>query len=196
MSRKTCDIKAQIVPGPCLIICGCASGLEVVRQFGGLHGYRPGDKPILTDSGGFQVFFRRICASWRKTSPFEKARSTATNCFIAWNFAKNQHLNSDIACSWTDTPGEATREQAKNRCKWACWWTSKKLKVEKLNALFGIVQRARCMRICAKINCAVWNSLIFQPCRRRFVRQRTQTRNVPYAARRRPILRTIHYSNT
>ena len=33
-----------------------APGLEVMRRFGGLHGFMGWDKPILTDSGGFQVF--------------------------------------------------------------------------------------------------------------------------------------------
>ena len=31
-------------------------GLEIIKQFGGLHRFMGWDKPILTDSGGFQVF--------------------------------------------------------------------------------------------------------------------------------------------
>jgi queuine tRNA-ribosyltransferase len=31
-------------------------GLEVIEKFGGLHRFMGWDKPILTDSGGFQVF--------------------------------------------------------------------------------------------------------------------------------------------
>ena len=31
-------------------------GVEIVRRFGGLHGFMHWDRPILTDSGGFQVF--------------------------------------------------------------------------------------------------------------------------------------------
>ena len=31
-------------------------GMEVIKQFGGLHKFMNWDKPILTDSGGFQVF--------------------------------------------------------------------------------------------------------------------------------------------
>jgi queuine tRNA-ribosyltransferase len=33
-----------------------ASGLSVLNKFGGLHDFMGWDKPILTDSGGFQVF--------------------------------------------------------------------------------------------------------------------------------------------
>ncbi|MGE5342151.1 MAG: tRNA guanosine(34) transglycosylase Tgt [Candidatus Omnitrophota bacterium] len=31
-------------------------GIEIINQFGGLHGFISWEKPILTDSGGFQVF--------------------------------------------------------------------------------------------------------------------------------------------
>ena len=31
-------------------------GLEVIREFGGLHPFMRWDRPILTDSGGYQVF--------------------------------------------------------------------------------------------------------------------------------------------
>lgn len=31
-------------------------GVEIIRRFGGLHGFMHWDRPILTDSGGFQVF--------------------------------------------------------------------------------------------------------------------------------------------
>ena len=31
-------------------------GTEIIEQHGGLHGFMNWDKPILTDSGGFQVF--------------------------------------------------------------------------------------------------------------------------------------------
>ena len=36
--------------------CSCGPGLEVIEAHGGLHGFARWDKPILTDSGGFQVF--------------------------------------------------------------------------------------------------------------------------------------------
>ena len=31
-------------------------GMEVIKEFGGLHRFMHWDKPILTDSGGYQVF--------------------------------------------------------------------------------------------------------------------------------------------
>ena len=32
------------------------AGSELVKEFGGIHGWMNWDKPVLTDSGGFQVF--------------------------------------------------------------------------------------------------------------------------------------------
>ena len=49
------DIGAQIILGNTFHLW-LRPGLEIVEQFGGLHEFIGWDKPILTDSGGFQVF--------------------------------------------------------------------------------------------------------------------------------------------
>ena len=49
------DIKAQIILGNTYHLY-LRPGLEVLKQAGGLHKFNSWDKPILTDSGGFQVF--------------------------------------------------------------------------------------------------------------------------------------------
>ena len=56
------DIKAQIILGNTYHLW-LRPGLEVIEQFGGLHEFIGWDKPILTDSGGFQVFRYPICVS-------------------------------------------------------------------------------------------------------------------------------------
>jgi len=73
------EIGAQIVLGNTFHLW-LRPGLEVIEAHGGLHRFMGWDRPILTDSGGFQVFslgpLRRIaeegCASPRP--------STATGC--------------------------------------------------------------------------------------------------------------------
>ena len=46
------------------------TGDETIKKLGGLHKFMSWNKPILTDSGGFQVFSWRICArSRRRESP-------------------------------------------------------------------------------------------------------------------------------
>ena len=49
------EIDAQIILGNTFHLW-LRPGLEVMAKFGGLHGFMGWDKPILTDSGGFQVF--------------------------------------------------------------------------------------------------------------------------------------------
>lgn len=49
------DIKAQIILGNTYHLY-LRPGLEILRQAGGLHRFNGWEKPILTDSGGFQVF--------------------------------------------------------------------------------------------------------------------------------------------
>ncbi len=49
------DIKAQIILGNTYHLY-LRPGIEILRQAGGLHKFNGWDRPILTDSGGFQVF--------------------------------------------------------------------------------------------------------------------------------------------
>jgi len=49
------DIKAEIILGNTYHLY-LRPGMEVIRQAGGLHSFTSWDKPLLTDSGGFQVF--------------------------------------------------------------------------------------------------------------------------------------------
>lgn len=42
------------------------TGDAVIRELGGLHAFTTWDRPILTDSGGFQVFSWQSCARLRK----------------------------------------------------------------------------------------------------------------------------------
>ena len=49
------DIQAQIILGNTYHLY-LRPGLDVLRQAGGLHRFNGFDRPMLTDSGGFQVF--------------------------------------------------------------------------------------------------------------------------------------------
>lgn len=59
------DIQAQIILGNTYHLY-LRPGLDILRQAGGLHKFNSWDRPILTDSGGFQVF---SLASNRKLTP-------------------------------------------------------------------------------------------------------------------------------
>ena len=49
------EIQAQIILGNTFHLW-LRPGLDVIKKFGGLHKFMGWDQPILTDSGGFQVF--------------------------------------------------------------------------------------------------------------------------------------------
>src|SRR5690242_21135282 len=53
--RDVADTGAEIILGNTFHLF-LRPGLEIVEKFGGLHRFIGWDKPILTDSGGFQVF--------------------------------------------------------------------------------------------------------------------------------------------
>ena len=55
MPQSLHDMGAQIILGNTFHLW-MRPGLDVMRSFGGLHGFEQWHKPILTDSGGFQVF--------------------------------------------------------------------------------------------------------------------------------------------
>lgn len=55
MTELGADIEAQIILGNTYHLY-LRPGLEILQQAGGLHKFNSWDKPILTDSGGFQVF--------------------------------------------------------------------------------------------------------------------------------------------
>ena len=53
--RDITEVGAEIILGNTFHLF-LRPGLEIVGKFGGLHKFIGWDKPILTDSGGFQVF--------------------------------------------------------------------------------------------------------------------------------------------
>ncbi|MDR2366051.1 MAG: tRNA guanosine(34) transglycosylase Tgt [Zoogloeaceae bacterium] len=122
-------------------------GLDVLRQFGGLHGFMGWEKPILTDSGGFQVFslgaMRKISAEGvRFASPIDGARLFLTP-EISMDIQRA--LNSDIVMILDEcTPYPASFEAAANSMRLSLDWARRSRarhdRLENPNALFGIVQ--------------------------------------------------------
>ena len=127
-------------------------GLEVIRKFGGLHRFMGWDKPILTDSGGFQVFslgeMRKISEEGVKfSSPINGDR-----LFLSPEISMQiqRVLNSDIVMQFDEcTPYEidgraATREEAGLSMRMSLRWAQRSQdefrREENPNALFGIVQ--------------------------------------------------------
>ncbi|MCU0775841.1 MAG: tRNA guanosine(34) transglycosylase Tgt, partial [Ideonella sp.] len=127
-------------------------GLEVIRRFGGLHGFERWPRPILTDSGGFQVWslgeMRKISEEGvRFASPVNGDRLFLTP---EVSMQIQTVLDSDIVmqldeCTPYETKGRATTEaEARASMEMSLRWaTRSREEFERLanpNALFGIVQ--------------------------------------------------------
>ena len=131
-------------------------GLDVVRAFGGLHAFEGWSKPMLTDSGGFQVWSlagadgkaRKISEEGVKfASPVNGDRLFLTP---EVSMQIQTVLNSDIVmqfdeCTPYETKGELTTEaQARASMELSLRWARRsRAEFERLanrNALFGIVQ--------------------------------------------------------
>jgi queuine tRNA-ribosyltransferase len=127
-------------------------GTQVLDKFGGLHGFMGWDKPILTDSGGFQVFslgaMRKITEEGVKfASPIDGSRQ-----FLSPEVSMQiqRSLNSDIVMQFDEcTPYEidgrpATAEEAAKSMRMSLRWAQRSMnefnRGENPNALFGIVQ--------------------------------------------------------
>ena len=118
---------------------------EVVKQFGGLHQFINWDKPILTDSGGFQVFslgaLRKISEEGVKfQSPVDGSKVFLTP-EISMQIQRD--LNSDIVMIFDEcTPYPATEQEARTSMELSLRWAARcKVAHEgNPNALFGIVQ--------------------------------------------------------
>ncbi|MBA6294711.1 tRNA guanosine(34) transglycosylase Tgt [Colwellia sp. MB02u-9] len=120
-------------------------GTEIIEQHGGLHGFMNWDKPILTDSGGFQVFslgkMRKITEEGVKfSSPVngEKIMLTPER-----SMEVQRSLGSDIVMIFDEcTPYPASHEESKVSMELSLRWAqrSKDAHEGNLNALFGIVQ--------------------------------------------------------
>ena len=120
-------------------------GLAVLEKFGGLHRFMGWKRPILTDSGGFQVF---SLGELRKISEEGVAFQSPVNgdrLFLGPEEAMRiqRVLDSDIAMIFDECTGyPATRDHAAQSMRLSLRWAerSKRAHGESPNALFGIVQ--------------------------------------------------------
>lgn len=120
-------------------------GLDVIEAHGGLHRFMGWDKPILTDSGGFQVFslgkLRKITEDGVKfASPINGDKLFLTP---ETSMQIQRTLNSDIVMIFDEcTPYPATERQAADSMRMSLRWAarSKAAHAGNPNALYGIVQ--------------------------------------------------------
>jgi queuine tRNA-ribosyltransferase len=151
MPRSLQEMGAQIILGNTFHLW-MRPGLDVMRAFGGLHRFEGWDAPILTDSGGFQVW---SLGEMRKISEEGVAFASPVNgdrLFLTPEVSMQIQtaLDSDIVmqfdeCTPYETKGALTTEaQARASMELSLRWARRSRdEFERLanrNALFGIVQ--------------------------------------------------------
>ncbi|MDP3357339.1 MAG: tRNA guanosine(34) transglycosylase Tgt [Polaromonas sp.] len=151
MPQSLHEMGAQIILGNTFHLW-MRPGLDVMQQFGGLHKFESWNKPILTDSGGFQVW---SLGEMRKISEEGVKFASPVNgdkLFLTPEISMQIQtiLNSDIVmqfdeCTPYDTKGHITTEAEARismelSLRWAKRCVEEFTKLQNPNALFGIVQ--------------------------------------------------------
>jgi queuine tRNA-ribosyltransferase len=149
--RSLEEMGAQIILGNTFHLW-MRPGLDVVQQFGGLHRFESWNKPILTDSGGFQVWslgaMRKISEEGVKfASPVNGDKLLLTP---EVSMQIQTVLNSDIVMQFDEcTPYESkgvltTEREARSSMELSLRWARRCIdefgRLQNPNALFGIVQ--------------------------------------------------------
>ena len=138
------DLGAEIILGNTFHLM-LRPGTDIIRRHGDLHGFMHWERPILTDSGGFQVY---SLAQMRKISEEGvRFRSPVDGSLVALtperSMAVQRALGSDIVMIFDEcTPYPATEAQARASMELSLRWARRSRAAHGDNpaALFGIVQ--------------------------------------------------------
>jgi len=156
MPRSLHEMGAQIILGNTFHLW-MRPGLDVIEKFGGLHAFEKWDKPILTDSGGFQVWslgaMRKITEEGVKFSSPVNGDKLFLTPEVSMQIQTT--LNSDIVMQFDEctpylsvepkTKGQITTEHEARASmelslRWAARCKTEFARLQNPNALFGIVQ--------------------------------------------------------
>ena len=120
-------------------------GHELIRNLGGLHGFMHWDRPILTDSGGFQIFSLQDLATITEEGAAFRSHIDGARLFLSPEDAVlvQEALGSDIMmCLDTCIPYPSTRDQTIQSTDLTTRWARRcrNAQSDTGQLLFGIVQ--------------------------------------------------------
>ena len=143
-AEELVSIGAQIVLGNTFHLM-LRPGEKVIRKHGGLHDFMSWSKPILTDSGGYQVFSLGDLRKISEEGVTFRSPINGDKIFLSpeRSIEVQKWLNSDIAMVFDEcTPYPATEEMARVSMEMSLRWAERSKQAHKgsSNALFGIVQ--------------------------------------------------------
>lgn len=138
------DMGAQIILGNTFHLM-LRPGMEVVKAHGDLHDLMRWQKPILTDSGGFQVFSLGALRKISEEGVTFKSPINGSKIFMGpeESMQVQRDLGSDIVMIFDEcTPYPATYREAADSMRLSLRWAerSKRAHGDNPSALFGIVQ--------------------------------------------------------
>ncbi len=121
-------------------------GHKLVKEAGGLHNFMKWDRPILTDSGGFQVFSLGALRKITEEGVEFKSHLDGSKHFFSPESVMEieESLGADIIMSFDECVGyPATREYTKNSMERTTRWAKRCKNAHKntdKQGLFGIIQ--------------------------------------------------------
>jgi len=122
-------------------------GTEVIGAHGGLHGFMHWQGPILTDSGGFQVFSLADLRKLTEEGVHFRSPVNGDAVFLSPEVSMQVQaaLDSDIVMVFDECPPyPATEQQARQSMELSMRWARRSrdefTRLANCNALFGIVQ--------------------------------------------------------
>ena len=140
------DIGSQIILGNTFHLW-LRPGTTVIEQFKGLHDFMGWKGPILTDSGGFQVWSLGALRKIAEEGVHFSSPINGDKLFLSPEVSMQIQctLNSDIVMQLDEcTPADATLEQAQASLQMSLRWAQRSKdehqRLDNPNALFGIVQ--------------------------------------------------------
>ncbi|MCX4160368.1 MULTISPECIES: tRNA guanosine(34) transglycosylase Tgt [Paraburkholderia] len=149
--RELEEIRAQIILGNTFHLW-LRPGLETIAAHGGLHGFMGWKRPILTDSGGFQVFSLGDLRKITEDGVTFASPINGDKLFLSPEVSMQVQkvLNSDVVmqfdeCTPYATNGVPTSHQdAADSMRMSMRWAQRSIdefrRLDNPNALFGIVQ--------------------------------------------------------
>ncbi len=120
-------------------------GDKIVKQMGGLHKFMVWDKPILTDSGGFQVFSLAGLRKIKEEGVYFQSHVDGRKIFMGpeESMQIQSNLGSTIAMAFDECPPHpATREYMQNSVDRTTRWLARcKKEMARLNSLDNTINK-------------------------------------------------------